>query len=57
VAHLERCSQERRPAGERYLKALKRLQLERELAEGYAANAALDRRICGDFAYVDAENI
>ena len=46
-----------RSAVERYVKELKRQKLERELAEGYAANAALDRQICGDFSYVDAENI
>jgi ribosome modulation factor len=36
------------------VKELKRQRLERELAEGYAANAALDRQICGDFSRVDA---
>ena len=46
-----------RSAVERYVKELKRQRLERELAAGYAANAALDRQICGDFSYVDAENI
>jgi hypothetical protein len=46
-----------RSAVEQYVKELQRQRLERELAEGYAANAALDRRICGDFSYVDAENV
>jgi metal-responsive CopG/Arc/MetJ family transcriptional regulator len=46
-----------RAAVERYVKELKRQRRERELAAGYAANAALDREICGDFSYVDAENI
>ena len=60
MAHLERRSRERRPgapgsvAVERCVKELKRQRLERELAEGYAANAALDRQICGDFSHVDA---
>ncbi len=36
---------------------LERRALERDLAEGYRANAALDRQICRDFSHVDGENI
>jgi metal-responsive CopG/Arc/MetJ family transcriptional regulator len=46
-----------RLAVEQFLQGLQRRELERELAEGYRANAALDREICQEFAYVDAENI
>ncbi len=38
-----------RSAVERYLSDLKQERFEREMAEGYSANAALDRRICADF--------
>ena len=33
------------------------LKLEKELMEGYKANAKLDLKICDDFKYVDSENI
>lgn len=46
-----------RLAVEQFLQSLQRRELERQLAEGYRANAALDRAICQEFAYVDAENI
>src|SRR5438552_2030977 len=46
-----------RCAVEFYLDTLKRRKLEAELAEGYIANAALDRRIAEEFAYSDSENI
>jgi len=46
-----------RLAVEQFLQALQRRELERQLAEGYRANAALDREICREFAYVDAENV
>jgi hypothetical protein len=34
-----------------------RRELERQLAEGYRTNASLDRRICREFAHVDAEGL
>jgi metal-responsive CopG/Arc/MetJ family transcriptional regulator len=46
-----------RLAVEQFLQSLQRRELERQLAEGYRANAAMDREICQEFAYVDAENI
>ncbi len=44
-----------RCAVERYLEALQQKRLERELAAGYAANSALDRRIAEEFSAVDYE--
>ena len=46
-----------RKAVERYLEALQQAKLEQELAEGYTANAAQDRSLCQEFAYVDDEII
>ena len=46
-----------RSAVELYLETLNRRKLERELAEGYVANADLNRRIAEEFAYSDSENI
>ena len=46
-----------RTAVEFYLESLNRQKLERELAEGYMANASLNRRIAGEFSYSDSENI
>ena len=46
-----------RSAVEFYLDNLNRQKLERELAEGYSANASLSRRIAEEFAYSDSENI
>ena len=46
-----------RSAVERLLTERDRLAFERELAEGYEANAAMDRRISAEFAHIDAENI
>ena len=42
-----------RRAVEQYLEALQRKRLEQELAAGYAANSALDRRIAEEFSAVD----
>jgi len=42
---------------EEKIKHLEKLKLEKELAEGYAANANLDRATCDDFKFVDGENI
>jgi len=44
-----------RRAVEHYLEALQRKRLEQELAAGYAANSALDRRIAEEFSAVDYE--
>jgi metal-responsive CopG/Arc/MetJ family transcriptional regulator len=44
-----------REAMERYLKSIKRRKLERELEEGYVANAALGDQIHKEFDFVDAE--
>jgi metal-responsive CopG/Arc/MetJ family transcriptional regulator len=42
-----------RCAVEQYLGALQRKKLEQELAAGYVANSALDRRIAEEFSAVD----
>jgi metal-responsive CopG/Arc/MetJ family transcriptional regulator len=44
-----------REAMERYLEGIKQKKLERELAEGYVAHAALSQRIHDEFEFVDAE--
>jgi len=44
-----------RQAVEQFIDSLHRAQLERELAEGYQANARLDRTIAEEFAAVDYE--
>jgi metal-responsive CopG/Arc/MetJ family transcriptional regulator len=44
-----------RCAVEQYLEALQRKRLEQELAAGYVANSALDRRIGEEFSAVDHE--
>jgi metal-responsive CopG/Arc/MetJ family transcriptional regulator len=44
-----------RCAVEQYLGAVKRKKLEQELAAGYVANSALDRRIAEEFSAVDYE--
>jgi len=44
-----------RCAVEQYLEALQRKRLEQELAAGYVANSALDRRIAQEFSAVDYE--
>ena len=46
-----------RTALEEKIKHLEKLKLEKELAEGYAANANLDHATCDDFKFVDGENI
>ncbi|SRR5712691_561496 len=46
-----------RSAVEAYLKARDEAELGKELAEGYRANADLDRQIAQEFAHLDAENI
>jgi len=44
-----------RAAVEQYLEALRRKRLEEELAAGYAANSAMDRKIAAEFSAVDYE--
>lgn len=44
-----------RQAMERHLKSIKRRKLERELEEGYLANAALGDQIHKEFEFADAE--
>jgi metal-responsive CopG/Arc/MetJ family transcriptional regulator len=44
-----------RCAVEHYLEALQRKRLEQELAAGYMANSALDRRIAEEFSAADYE--
>jgi metal-responsive CopG/Arc/MetJ family transcriptional regulator len=44
-----------RAAVEQYLEALRRKRLEEELAAGYAANSAMDRKIAAEFSAVDHE--
>lgn len=46
-----------RLAVERFLEVLSNQRLERELVDGYQANAKLNQRIAQDFSHVDAENI
>jgi metal-responsive CopG/Arc/MetJ family transcriptional regulator len=46
-----------RSAVERFLQQLERESLAEELAEGYVANADMDRRIAREFSYVESENI
>jgi hypothetical protein len=38
-------------------KRSQRRELQRQLAEGYRANASLDRRICREFSHLDAEGL
>lgn len=44
-----------REAVERFLESFQQAKLERELAEGYIANAAQARSTCAEFAYVDSD--
>jgi hypothetical protein len=44
-----------RRAIERYLRLLERVKLERDLQEGYIANAALSAQIHQEFEFADAE--
>ena len=46
-----------RDAVREYLKLLQRRKLVRELADGYRANAGLNRKISEEFQHVDAENL
>jgi metal-responsive CopG/Arc/MetJ family transcriptional regulator len=46
-----------REAVREYLHRLARRKLARELAEGYRANAALNRQISEEFVHVDADNL
>ena len=46
-----------REAVRQFVEQLKRAKFEAELAEGYREQAELNRRLCEEFKYVDAENI
>ena len=46
-----------RDAIRQYLHRLAQRKLARELAEGYRANATLDRQISEEFIHVDADNL
>jgi hypothetical protein len=46
-----------RDAIDEKLKRIKKERLEKELEEGYLANAELDRATCEEFKFVDGENI
>ena len=46
-----------RQALEKYLAELRQQKLERELEEGYLANAAVAEQTMKDFEYVDAERV
>ncbi len=46
-----------RSAVESYLDNARRVKLERDLAEGYQANAERDLEIAAEFAYVDGEDL
>lgn len=46
-----------RSAVERYLEVLRQRRLEAELAEGYAANAVLNREIAEEFAGLEEEGL
>jgi len=44
-----------REAMTRYLRSIKRKKLERELEEGYSANASISEQIHKEFEFVDTE--
>jgi len=46
-----------RDAVDEKLKQIEKERLEKELKEGYQANAELDRSTCEEFRFVDGENI
>jgi hypothetical protein len=46
-----------RDAIDEKLKRIEKERLEKELKEGYQANADLDRATCEEFKFVDGENI
>jgi hypothetical protein len=46
-----------RDAIEEKLKRIEKERIEKELKEGYLANADLDRATCEEFKFVDSENI
>lgn len=46
-----------RDAIDEKLKRIENERLEKELKEGYQANAELDRATCEEFKFVDGENI
>lgn len=44
-------------ATEEHINNVKKIQIEKELEEGYKAKAKLNRKICEYFKYIDGENI
>jgi len=46
-----------RDAIDEKLKRIEKERIEKELKEGYQANAKLDRATCEEFKFVDGENI
>ncbi len=46
-----------REAVRQFVEQLKRAKFEAKLAEGYRKNAELDRQLCHEFRYVDAEGL
>jgi metal-responsive CopG/Arc/MetJ family transcriptional regulator len=44
-----------RAAVERYIEQVRQRRIEQELAAAYTANSELDRKLCREFEYVDAE--
>ena len=46
-----------REAAKEKVKNIERQKLEENLKQGYKAKAELNKKICGDFKYVDGENI
>ena len=58
---VQKCSVKRsaliREAVRQYLHRLARRKLARELAEGYRANAVLNRQISEEFIHIDADNL
>jgi metal-responsive CopG/Arc/MetJ family transcriptional regulator len=46
-----------REAAKEKVKNIERQKLEENLKQGYKAKAELNKKICGDFKYVNGENI
>ena len=46
-----------RTALDEHIKRIHQQRLEEELAEGYSANAKLDKETCADFKFIDGESI
>lgn len=46
-----------REAIESYIKSVSEARLNKELKEGYIANAGLAKKVCEEWKFVDAENL